>query len=55
MAVETGEPISFKLNLFSFYEGVCSGQKWASDPLELELEVVVSHHVGVVNWTQVLC
>ena len=31
------------------------GQKRASDPLELELQMVVSHHVGVRNCTWVLC
>ena len=29
--------------------GVCGGQKRASDTLELELEVVVSHCVGAGN------
>lgn len=27
----------------------------ASDPLELELQIVLSHHVGAGNWTQVVC
>lgn len=27
----------------------------SSDPLELELQAVVNHHVGVGNRTQVLC
>lgn len=30
------------------------GQKATLDPLELELEVVVSHHVGAENQTRVL-
>lgn len=46
MDIETGGPISFKFFLFS--DGVCSSQKWASDSLELELEAVVSHRVGVM-------
>ena len=31
------------------------GQKRVLDPLELELQMVVSHHVGARNQTQVLC
>lgn len=27
----------------------------AVDPLELELQIVVSHHVGTGNWTWILC
>ena len=30
-------------------------KKGTSDPLELVIGVVVSHHVGVGNQTQVLC
>ena len=33
----------------------CRGQKRALDPSELELQVVVSCHVGAGNGTQVLC
>ena len=29
--------------------GACNSKKKALDPLELELQVVVSHHVGSVN------
>lgn len=32
-----------------------SGQKRVLDPLELELRMAVSHHVGSGNWTWVLC
>jgi len=32
-----------------------SGHKRALDTLELELQMVVSHHVGAGNETQVLC
>jgi hypothetical protein len=31
------------------------GQKRALDPLELELQMVASHHVGAGNQTLVLC
>lgn len=31
----------------------CGGQKKASNPLELNLETVVSHHVAAGNWTWV--
>ena len=31
------------------------GQKMTSDSLQLELQAVVSHHVGAGNQTQVLC
>jgi hypothetical protein len=31
------------------------GQKRASDPLELELKMAVSHHVGAENQIRVLC
>ena len=33
----------------------CGNQKTVLDPLELELQKVVSHHVGTGNQTQVLC
>lgn len=29
--------------------GTCKGQKRASDPVELELQTVSSHHVGAGN------
>jgi hypothetical protein len=35
--------------------GVFKSQKRVSDSLELELQAVVSHQVGVGNGTQVLC
>lgn len=41
-----------------FVDYMCSthrGQKRASDPLELELWMVVSHHTGARNRAQVLC
>lgn len=31
------------------------GLKQASDPLGLEVQMLVSHHVGAKNGTQVLC
>lgn len=31
------------------------GQKRASDPLELKLQMVVRHYVGAGNWTLVHC
>lgn len=31
------------------------GQKGALGPLGLALKMVVNHHVGAGNWTQVLC
>lgn len=34
--------------------GACSGQKKASDPLELELGTAVRHSVGAGSWAQVL-
>lgn len=34
---------------------VSEDQRRASDPLDLELHVVVSHYVGAGNQTQVLC
>ena len=30
-------------------------QRKVSEPLELELEMVVGHHVGARNQTQILC
>jgi hypothetical protein len=30
-------------------------RRWPEDPLELEVRAVVSCHVGVENYTQVLC
>ena len=33
----------------------CEGQKRASDPLEPELQVIVSHHVNAGDGTGVLC
>jgi hypothetical protein len=33
----------------------CRGQKRMLDPLELELWMVVSHHMGAGNETQALC
>lgn len=35
--------------------GVCGGQKRVSSSLELELRMVLNHHVGAWNQTQVLC
>lgn len=32
-----------------------AGQKRVSDNLEMELQTVVSHHMGAGNLTQVLC
>ena len=34
--------------------GACGGQKRASDPLELELEMVMRQDVGAGNWTRVI-
>ena len=34
---------------------VCGGQKRALDPLELELKMAMSYHVGAGNQTWVLC
>lgn len=31
------------------------GQKSVMDPLELELQTIVSHHVGAGNTVQVVC
>lgn len=33
----------------------CRGEKRASDPLELEIKMTVSHHVSAKNRTAVLC
>jgi hypothetical protein len=38
----------------SVYHGACRGQNKVSDILELELQMVVSHHVGAEAQTQVL-
>lgn len=38
-----------------FAGGVHGDQKKALDALELELETVVSHHVGTGTQTQILC
>ena len=38
-----------------YVSGAHEDQKRASDPLELELQTVVSHHVGAGDWTQILC
>lgn len=35
--------------------GVCGGQKRIPDPSDLELETVISYHVGAGNLTQGLC
>lgn len=35
--------------------GTLRGQKLALDPLELELQVIISYHVGTGNQTLVLC
>jgi hypothetical protein len=49
-------PLDFQINqnirttLYSTHRG----QKKVMDPLELELQVVVSYHVGAENQTQVL-
>jgi hypothetical protein len=34
--------------------GAWGGREKALDSLELELQMVVSHYVGVGNWTQAL-
>ena len=33
----------------AFMHGPCKCKKWASDPLELELLMVMSHHMGAGN------
>lgn len=38
---------------FACMHGVHGGQKGASEPLELELQMVASHHVDAGNWTWV--
>lgn len=35
--------------------GAYSGQKRVLDPLELELQMDVSHHMDVGNYTQIFC
>lgn len=35
--------------------GVHNGQKRVLDPSELEIQMIVSHHVGAENQIQVLC
>lgn len=35
--------------------GIHRGQRWVSDPQELELQVIVSHTKGSGNQTQTLC
>lgn len=35
--------------------GTLRGQKLVLDPLELELQVIISYHVGTGNQTLVLC
>lgn len=40
-------------SMYVYVSGAHGGQKKASD-LELELHVVVSHHVGAGTWTLVL-
>lgn len=51
----------FSVWVFCFHVCLCTtcmhgaswGQRTVSDPLELELQLVVSHHVDVENWTYV--
>jgi hypothetical protein len=38
-----------------YVSGVHRGQKRALEPLGVELQMVVSHHVGAESGTQVLC
>lgn len=38
-----------------YVSGACWEQKNASEALELEVQMVVSHHVGIWNQTLVLC
>ena len=39
-----------------YVHNICAcGLQMVSYPLELELEMVVNHHVGAGNWTQVIC
>lgn len=35
--------------------GTSQSQKRVSAPLELEFQMVLSHHEGAGNWTQVVC
>jgi hypothetical protein len=39
----------------AYMSGTCRSQKAALDPLELQLQVVVSSHVDARNKTQVFC
>jgi hypothetical protein len=34
--------------------GACDIQKWISDTLELEFQMIVNHHAGAVSQIQVL-
>lgn len=51
--------ITFISCAYMYVHHVCSGahkgQKGVSDSMELELQTVISHYVGVGNWTQLLC
>jgi hypothetical protein len=38
----------------TFLLGAPEGQKSSSDPRDLELQMVMSHHVGAWNWTWAL-
>lgn len=44
-----------KKKFFFFWPGVHRSQKTALTPLELELHVVLSHHMSAGNQTQVFC
>ena len=35
--------------------GACGGQERVSNALELQLQTVLIHHVGIQNQTKVLC
>lgn len=43
--------LSACVHVYLCVPGVLRGQKRASDSLELELRMVIIHHVGAVNWT----
>lgn len=45
----------FYMSVCIYVHYVCSRCLWRSDALELELSVVLSHHVGVGTCTYVLC
>lgn len=57
--------ICFILHVWSFYLhlcmfttcvlGACGGQERVSDALELQLQTVLTHHVGTANCTLVVC